>query len=188
MVRLTNDTVEAWLDDCEAFTLAFMEYTFEWHHAVGADLELLRSEIESAHADWIGTVTEWRNNRFQQETESLSYTKIFAILIWALCNRTYIGEMKEYVPFRHQPPEFNGTEAERLACRADLLGAPEAVSALQFCLSVLNFYEANRLDKRPPFAFRMTESGRHDLLVMLTSKEAGPTSLYIALEGFYARD
>ena len=185
MVRLGKETIETWLADRDSFCLAYMEYTFSWHHPVGADLELLRSEIEESHAEWVATVTEWRTMRFRQETESLSYTKIFAILLCALCKRKYIGEMKPYEPFRRAMPEFQGTDEQRQAILEDLLGAPEAVSALQFCLAVLNHYEQKRLDRKTPFVFRMTEQGRHDLLVLLTGDEPSPIAVYLCLESLY---
>lgn len=188
MVRLSKGTVEQWLANCEEFSHCFMEYTFTWHHAVGADLDLLAEHIKEAHAEWTSVVAEWRTQRFRQETEGLSYTKIFAILLYALSKQRYVGEMREYEPFRQPRPEFNGTEEERRCYLDDLLGAPEAVSAFQFCVSVLNFYESNRLDRKTPFEFRLTESGRHDLLVLLTGADATATAVYMALEGLYSRD
>lgn len=188
MVYLNGSTVDTWLCDREAFCLAFMEHTFTWHHAVGADLELLREQIREVHGEWVAIVHEWQAQRFRSETESLSFTKIFAILLCVLSKKQYIGEMKAYETFRKPAPEFAGTDEQKQALLEDLLGAPEAVSALDFCLAILNFYESKRLDRRTPFQFRMTESGRHDLLVMLTSGDANPTAVYLSLEGFYARD
>ncbi len=188
MVILRNDTIEQWISDRDKFCLDFMEASFESHHAIGVDLDLHRNEIESAHDNWVAMITEWQTKRFRQETESLSYTKIMAILLWSLSQRSFIGDMREYASFRKPVPVFNGSDERREELRADLLGAPEAVTALQFCLGVLNFYEGKRIDRKTGFVFRVTESGRHDMLVLLTSEDQNALSVYMILEGFYSRD
>jgi hypothetical protein len=188
MVILRKNTVETWLRDSGDFSYDFMHYSFEWHHAIGVNLELSRPEIIEVHSKWVETVTEWQTQKFRSETESLSYTKIFAILLWALCQRPYVNEMTQFNSHRQDTPTFNGTPEQKAEMVSDLLGAPEAVTAFQFCIAVLNHYEAQRIDRKTAFEFRMTEQGRHDLLVMLTSKEVSPIAVYLALEGIYSRD
>lgn len=188
MVILSNDTVETWLQDREIFSHDFMEYSFAWHHAVGADIHLVRQEIEAAHDEWVEIVTDWKNNRFRQGATHLSYIKTFAILLSCLSKRTFCGEMKEYVAFRDAAPIFSGSDELKKEVMADLLGAPDIVTALEFCIGVLNFYEQRRIDKKDPFSFRMTESSRHDFIVALSRKQMSPDSVFLALENLYARD
>lgn len=183
-----RDSVEHWLEDAAAFCYQFQRYSFGWHHAVGADIELLDGPIKVAHAEWVSTVRDWQAEKFQTEAESLSYTKILAILLTILCRTRYVGEMKKFQPMNRPEPEFAGTPEQKQEMLGDLLGAPEAVTAFQFCISTLNFYEERRIDRRTPFAFRMTEAGRHDLLVLLTGEHVDLMGVYLALEGLYARD
>jgi hypothetical protein len=187
MVLLNEHTVDEWLKDRDAFCLAFMEYSFAWHHAVGADLELLRAKLEEAHARWATIVQEWKTNRFRQEAASLSYTKVFGILLWVLSETPFVGAMADYEPFRQPAPEFAGTDEDRAYLRNDLLGAPEVVTAFQFVVAVLNFYESKRIDRKTGFVLRITEGARHDFLVMLHAREVSPLAVYMTLEAFYSR-
>ncbi len=187
MVYLDNNSVDKWLQEADAFCSAFMEYSFSWHHPVGADIQLLADEIKRAHSEWAAICHEWRTQNFRQEAASLSYTKTFGVLLWTLSKTGYCGEMREYEPFRHPRPEFNGTETERKAVLDDLLGAPEIVTALQFCLSILIFFETNRIDRETDFIFHMTESWRHDLIMSLAERRIDALGTYLALDAVFAR-
>jgi hypothetical protein len=160
MVELYNRTVETWIEDGESFCLDFMKYSFSWHHPVGADIDLLREEIRKAHAEWVEVRHEWQMQNFKQEAASLSYTKEFGILLWALSRHPFCGEMR---PF-------------------------EVVTAMQFCLSALSFYENRRTDRKTPFVFRMTEAGRHDLIMALSEKKSDALATYLAIDALFSRD
>lgn len=188
MFILDSNTVKTWLHDKETFSHEFMEYAFRWHHAVGADITLKREVIEEAHAEWFDVVEEWKKVKFRQGAENLSYTKSFAILLWCLCKRRFCGEMREYAPFRKPAPEFPGSDELKADILRDLLGAPEVVTALEFCIGILNFFEQRRNDRNSAFAFRMTEGGRHDLIVALASDKMSAEAVFLVLESLYARD
>ncbi len=188
MTKLTANTVDQWLADSEVFSLAFMQYSFTWHHPVGVDITLHREEIQKAHAAWVSKVQEWQASYFRQETFSLSYTKIFGALLWALSEHVFCGDIREYEGLQHPKPEFQGTDEERQEWVDDLCGAPEVVTAMQFCISVLQFYESKRIDRTSPYVFRMTESGRHDLIMALHEKRIDALATYLTLDAWFARN
>lgn len=188
MVTLTNETVDEWLKDCGKFCHDFQRYSFLWHHPIGLDIPLLSEGIAKAHADWVEKVAEWQASGFRQEAISLSYTKIFGALLWALSNHAFCGEISEYEPFREPAPEFEGTPEERAFWIEDVCGAPDIVTAMQFCLSVLQFYESKRIDRKTPYVFRITESGRHDLIMALYEKRIDALGTYLTVDAWFARD
>ncbi|MEM1051154.1 MAG: hypothetical protein AAGI28_03580 [Pseudomonadota bacterium] len=187
MLKLTRDTVTEWLENDQVFAYEFMRYSYTWHRAVGLDIEISDELVREAHHEWVTIYNDWRKNKFQRGAVSLSYTKTFAILLHCLSKRLFCGTMREFVPTNKTAPEFNGSEELKAEIRADLLGAPEIVTALEFCICVLNFYEARRLDRAARFVFRMTETGRHDLIAALHSREMSAEALFIAFENLYSR-
>lgn len=188
MITLTNTTVDEWLSVASSFSYDFSHFALLQHRALGVDIEFVSPEIEAAHAEWVATVHQWRNTLFRQDTESLSYTKIFAILLWSLSQRQYLGDIRKFVPTGHrEDPIFNGPEEMRAAIVADLLGAPEIVSAIDFCIPVLAFYESKRTDRIEPYQFRMTPVLRHDLIVLLSTEKPSPLAIYLVLEAIFGR-
>lgn len=91
------------------------------------------------------------------------------------------------MPFHRKAPEFNGSDELRNELMQDVLGNPEIVTALEFCLFVLNFYERQRIDRKSKFVFRMTESSRHDLIAAISRNEMSAEAIFIAFENLYAR-
>jgi hypothetical protein len=189
MITLTRETIFEWLSDSDKFSYEFMRHSIECRRAIGINLSFIRTELLKAHEEWVETCDIWKATYFQQDVESLSFTKMLAILLYCLSKRTFISEMKNYEQTGHRSEHsFGGSEADLEEERADFVGAPEIVCALDFCLSAINFYEANRIDKIEPFEFRLTPSARHDLIHVLGSHGQDAMSVYIALEALYARN
>lgn len=188
MLSLEFDTVEKWLEDAETFSYEFMRYSMINYRAAGMDVTFDRPAVEAAHAEWQATVSHWQNHLFRRDTESLSYIKIFAILLWCLSKQSYIQQIRTYsAGARRSEYEFNGDEKLREALVEDFLGAPEVICAIDFCMAVIGAYEEARTDRLTPYVWRLTKSFRHDLIVVLTGGEINPQHVYVMLEANFAR-
>lgn len=190
MIELNENTVEAWLDDAEKFTYDFMRYSVCCVRTVGVEPTFSRQVLYEAHKEWVETCTDWKNHRFHYGVESLSYTKIFAILLHCLSKRTFVTAMEEHVANDHRSEfEFNGSPQERAEAAQDFLGAPDVICALDFSIQVLCFYEVHRLGRREKFDPRLTESVRHDLIHFLVGSEPhSALSVYMAIKPIFSRD
>lgn len=187
MITLGAETVEEWLGDCRKFSYEFLHCSATWHQAIGLFIEFHDELVEQAHSEWVRIVNEWKRDRFEQGAEYLSYTKTFAILLFVLSQKEYCVAIHEYEAVNKDAPQFNGSDDLKRELRQDVLGSPEVVTALEFCLMVLNFYESRRIDRKTPFAFRMTESSRHDLIAAIARREMSAEAIFLALENLYAR-
>ncbi|TBA76697.1 hypothetical protein ELH53_29630 (plasmid) [Rhizobium ruizarguesonis] len=188
MIELTENTVDVWLSDAEAFTYDFMRYADACAKSVGMSLSFSRADLTESHREWATMCGEWKAHRFEQGVESLSYTKIFSILLYCLTRRTFVTEMRKYSSSgRRSDFDFDGSLEERSEAAADLSGAPEAVSALDFCVAVNGFYEQARVDRNEIYSPRMTMSVRHDLIHLITTGTPTALDVYMAIKPIFSR-
>jgi hypothetical protein len=189
MINLDNGTVERWLGSAEEFSYDFIRYLHLYMHAIGVHADFVRAEVEDAHREWATICNHWQTHLFEQDVESLSYTKIFSVLLFCLSKRTFIENLSTYVNAgRRSDPVFNGTDIEQQEARDDFLGAPEAIASFDFCINIMNFYEERRIDREDPFQPKLTEAMRHDMIYFLGSPPADALAVYMALKAIYTRD
>jgi hypothetical protein len=188
MLELNANTVDRWLADGGLFSYDFRRYSLVNYRAAGMDVSINEEVITKVHLEWLALFSHWQNHLFQEGTHSLSYIKIFSILIWCLSKEPYITDIHEYIPgTRRSEFEFNGSDDLKKLVVEDFLSAPEIICALDFCLPIIKAYESVRTDRRSPFDGNITASFRHDLIYMLSSGEITALQVYLALEGKFSR-
>jgi hypothetical protein len=188
MLELNASTVDEWLTKEGQFSYDFRRHSLVNYRAAGMDVTFSEEILTKVHLEWTALVSHWQNHLFPEDTHSLSYIKIFSILIWCLSKEPYIIDIHEYIPgIKRSEFEFNGSDDLKKLVVEDFLSAPEIICALDFCIPVIKAYERVRSDRFTPFEDALTNSFRHDLIYMLNSGEITALQVYLALEGKFSR-
>lgn len=187
MILFEPDTVYDWLTDFESFSYSFKQYCFLIAQAFGLEITFDSNTLKLAHEKWSADCEVWRTQHFPNETDALSPAKVGALLLHNLSTGPYIARVAEHEFKSELRYRFAGTVEQKAEAKADLVAAREVVLALDFCLMVLCWYEGNRIDRREPFAFRLTPELRHDMISYLVSRNTDPKAIYLILEALFAR-
>lgn len=187
MIRFEPDTLYDWLADYESFSYSFKRYCFALGQAFGLDIRFDSNTLKLAHENWVADCEVWRTQHFPNETDALSHTKLCALLLHALSTVPYIASVAEHDYNEDLEYRFTGSAKQFGEAKADLVAAREVVLALDFCLSVISWYEQNRIDRKEQFSFRLTPDLRHDIISYLVARQTEPKAIYLILEALYVR-
>lgn len=187
MIEFAADTLYDWQSDYDAFNYAFKRFCFQIAQAFSLDVQFDSNALKLVHEKWAADCEIWRTQHFPGETAALSHIKVAALLLHNLSISPYIGQVKPHQFNSERHYSFSGSAAQLEEAKADLVAARDVVLALDFCLSVICWYEENRIDRVEAFVFRMTPDLRHDVLSYLVSRQTDPKALYLILKALFIR-
>lgn len=188
MIRLTSDTVYAWLTDYESFAYDFKRTCFVTCQALGLDCRFDEAALKLVHDKWVEACEAWRTEHFPEEADALSHLKVIALLLYHLSLSPYISAVYNHSFGNDLYYSFSGTDEEKLEARDEIVAAREVILALDFCISVAVWYEERRIDRASPFDNRMTRDLRHDIISYLVSRQGDSKGLYLVLKALFIRD
>lgn len=187
MIKFSSSTLYDWLSDYESFSYDFKRFCFQIGQAFGLSLEFDSNTLQLAHQKWNEDSEIWRTQHFPNEASALSHIKLIALLLHHLSASPFFSAVYEH-QFENQPDySFAGSEKQYAEARAELIAAREAILSLDFCLSIICWYEERRIDREQPFEFRMTRDLRHDVISHLVSRQTDPKALYLILKALFIR-
>jgi hypothetical protein len=187
MIRFTPETLYGWLSDYDSFSYEFKRFCFQIGQAFGLSLEFDSNTLKLAHQKWHEDSEIWRTQHFPNEADALSHIKLVALLLHHLSSSPFFSGVYEH-DFQKDPDyRFAGNEHHFQEARGELIAAREAILSLDFCLSIICWYEERRIDREQAFEFRMTRDLRHDIISHLVSRKTDPKSLYLILKALFIR-
>jgi len=138
---------------------------------------------------WMAEIEVWESYLISDDTERLSHIKIFAILAWALSRVEWVRTFDPFdITSERLEYTFSGDPHLFDEVRADIVDGREQYLAMEFVHAVIALYESHRLDRKPPFAPRLTDDLRHDVIVYLKSDCAQSVAFYLIMKALFARD
>jgi hypothetical protein len=185
--QLTPACLDEWLADADHFRVDFLSFCYPIVKALGYYFEFDQAALHAAHADWKSRCETWEKSYIMPDSDGLSHLKIMAILLDKLTTVPWLT-----VAYDRDSSadgfEFNGSELQREECRKDFNAGREAYLGFQFVIQVLNWFERARIDRKPPFAYRMTHDLEHDFMVYLLSERREEMAIFLFFKALYVRD
>lgn len=188
MIPIKEDTVYAWTRDYDSFSDQFKRFCVFITQAFNLDCRFEENELKLVHKKWIDECEIWRTQHFGKKADALSHIKIVALLLHHLSRAPFIASLSEYeyndAKLKY---EFTGNPEQKKEAADDLIAAREIILSLDFCISVICWYEENRIDRVEPFKFKMTVEFRHDIISFLVARGNDSRALYLILEALFLR-
>ncbi|GAB2206050.1 hypothetical protein ROS1_28660 [Roseibium sp. ROS1] len=187
MIDFNKNKLDEWLDNFEEFNYDFRRFCFVCMKVYGVYGDFIPNTLKQIHEQWVESHQDWLDNEIHESTTELSHLKICALLLYALCSEPFFGNLYEHEYHEDIDYSFNGPEELFEKAKQDLIDGREAIVALDFCTLIINWFEANRIDKSSPYTQRMTEDMRHDILSYLVADAFDRKSIYLILKALYLR-
>jgi len=185
MIRFRESTLYGWLSDYDSFADSFKRYIVYITQAFGLDCRFDENTLHEAHRKWAEDCEIWRKQHFKEESEALSHIKLTALLLHHLSRVPFISALYEHEYTSDLHYEFAGTDAQKQEARDQLVAAREVILSLDFCISVICWYEERRIDGE--YRFNMNVEFRHDIISFLVARGADPKPLYLILKALFMR-
>lgn len=186
-MRLTEQCLDQWAANFDDFCHDFLFYTQSYSKVVGYWFKHDGASLKIAHANWVAQCERWEKTLVMPDSKGLSHIKMMAILLTELASLEWLADLLEFDGDDRNGYDFNGTAQEREDVRGDIRGAGGTYLAFEFALAVINYFEANRVDRVGPFMFRATPDVIHDTLVYLVSDKRDAVSTFLILNAMYTR-
>lgn len=186
-MRLTQNCLDDWLENYDAFTAPFLFYATNYAKSVGYAFDTDFESLEIAHCNWVAQCHFWEKTLVMPNSKGLSHIKMMAILLTELSSIEWMKDLVEFDGEERKGGAFLGTPDERAETRADIAGGGGTFLAFEFAITVINYFEAKRIDREGPFCFRATQDVLHDILVYLSSEYRHAMSTFLILTALYAR-
>lgn len=187
MISFERDTLYDWLSDYDGFSYVFKKYCVYISQAFAVDIRFDSNTLKLAHEKWAEECEIWRTQHFPDEAEALSEIKVASLLLLHLATAPYVATLVPHTYTSDLHYVFAGSKEQYEEARADLIAAREVILALDFCLSIVCYYEENRIDRVEDFVMRMTPELRHDIISYLVSRQADSKALYLILNALFVR-
>lgn len=182
-----ESTLYEWLTDYDGFSYEFKRFIFQITQAFGLDCRFDSNTLRLAHAKWKEDCEVWRTQHFAGEADALSHIKVAALLLHNLASSPFIAGLYDH-EFTTEPEyHFSGTPEQYDEARQDLISAREVILSLDFCISIICWYEERRIDRTDPHVFRMTVDLRHDIISYLVSRQSEQKAVYLILKALFIR-
>lgn len=186
MIPIDANSLDRWIEDFDAFNYDFKKFCFLHMRAFSVHADFAPGALEAIHATWKRDCEDWLENEAHPSTSNLSHIKIAGLLLASL-RTAFLLDMYDY-EYKDAERVMLAISGDRAAAaRADLVDGREAVLALDFCLAVVDWFEANRVDRKSEYVVTLTEDMRHDLLVYLLGEQVDKKALYLILKALFTR-
>jgi hypothetical protein len=156
-MKFNETTLYGWLSDYDSFSYEFKRYIFQLAQAFELECRFDNNTLQLAHAKWGEDCEIWRTQHFEGETVALSHIKLAALLLHNLASAPFIAGLYHHEYTSDLDYQFSGTEEQYGEAKQDLVSAREVILSLDFCISIICWYEERRIDRIDPYEFRMTE-------------------------------
>jgi hypothetical protein len=182
-----ESTLYEWLSDYDSFSYEFKRFVFQITQAFGLLCRFDENTLKLVHEKWNEDCEIWRTQHFDGEADALSHIKLSALLLHHLSASPYISGLfkHDYTSDLHY--QFSGTTEQLEEAKQDVVSAREAIFSLDFCISVICWYEERRIDRIEPHIFRMTPDLRHDIISYLVSRNTDQKAIYLILKALFIR-
>jgi hypothetical protein len=182
MLEIGKHTIHIWMADFNVFHQEFCEFLLEYTKIAELKANVNKQKLEMVHTQWVGDCEHFRVYLFEKEAKELSHIKLMGLLVGCMAHSNIFDKIEVL---------DDCSEDEHLKReRADLMGAPESVVVFDFALTIINWFEKYRTDKRTPHVYRLTPSVRHDMIRFIRSPDparADKTSIILLFDALYSR-
>jgi hypothetical protein len=187
MIPFGPSTLYDWLSDYGSFNYEFRRFCFQIGQAFSLDLQFDGNQLKLAHGKWHDDCEDWRTHHFPGQATAISHVKMAALLLHHLSATPFFSGVYDHAFSSNPDYRFVGTPAQFEEAKAELVAAREAILSLDFCLSIICWYEERRIDREQAYEFRMTRDLRHDIISYLVSRNTDPKALYLILKALFIR-
>lgn len=187
MIHFKESTLYEWRSDYDSFADSFKRYVIYITQAFGLDCRFDDNTLREAHRKWAEDCEIWRKQHFKGEVEALSHIKLAALLLHHLSRVPFISALYEHEFTSDLHYEFSGTESQKEEAKGQLVAAREVILSLDFCISIICWYEERRIDRVEAYRFNMTVDMRHDIISFLVARGADAKPLYLILKALFLR-
>jgi hypothetical protein len=187
MIPFKETTLYEWLIDYESFQYEFKRFCVEITQAFDLDCRFDNNTLALAHKKWREDCEIWRTQHFDEAAEHLSHIKVAPLLLHHLSRAPFIAALFDHAFTSDPHYRFSGDDSQKAEARSDLVAAREAILSLDFCISIICWYEERRIDRVERYRFNMTVEFRHDIISYLLARGDDPKALYLILEALFLR-
>lgn len=178
--HLTEDCLDKWMADYEAFKDAYLRYCYHLSKAIGYYPHVDFKALKRIHENWSSRCVVWADRYIMKDSDSLSHLKVLSILLTQIALNEWVSELEIFDgDGDHNEWEYNGTPEEKEESKKDLNAGRGTFLGYQFISDLLMSFEESRDDKIQPFEYRMTADLEHDFMVFLLWERGHEQDLWL---------
>lgn len=187
MIAIDKNSIDEWLVDFDKFNYSFRAFCFAQFRVFDLRADFVPNVLNQAHKQWVEDCASWLANETHHTTKQLSHVKMIALLLYNLVSTNFLGNFFDH-EYQEEPKfTFQGSYVDRGYAKQDLIDGREAVLSMDFCLSVIAWFEQNRTDRAEDYKNPLTKDMRHDILTYLISEKCDVKGLYLTLKALFLR-
>ena len=189
MLELTPECLSRWKSSFDDFRYDFLSFCHPLTKAGGYYLFFNQALMNTAHSSWVAECERWEAAYIMPDSNGLSHLKTLSILLYCFACVEWVRDFEEFDPESERDGYiFNGSSEDYEEFRGALNAGRGTYLVFQFCIQVINWYEAGRIDRRQKFELRLTHDLEHDIMVYLLSERRDPMAIFLFLKALYVRD